>query len=74
MPHPSHSVGYKTLDQVSKNKLLKKFRPITDKKLYKWTYKKDAKLHKKYYKGSAWVLLAFIGFIGIIAAIKFIFV
>jgi hypothetical protein len=25
-------------------------------------YKKDAKLHRKYYKGSAWVLLAFIGF------------
>ena len=37
-------------------------------------YKKDAKLHKKYYKGSAWVLLAFIGFICLIAAIKFIFV
>ena len=37
-------------------------------------YKKDAKLHKKYYKGSAWVLLAFIGFIGLIVAIKFIFV
>ena len=37
-------------------------------------YKKDAKLQKKYYKGSAWVLLAFIGFIGLIAAIKFIFV
>tara|TARA_S200000501_G_scaffold181381_1_gene170835 strand:+ start:339 stop:524 length:186 start_codon:yes stop_codon:yes gene_type:complete len=37
-------------------------------------YKKDAKLHRKYYKGSAWVLLAFIGFIGLIAAIKFLFV
>lgn len=37
-------------------------------------YKKDAKLHKKYYKGSAWVLLAFIAFIAMIAAIKFIFV
>ena len=37
-------------------------------------YKRDAKLHKKYYKGSAWFLLAFIGFIGLIAAIKFIFV
>ena len=37
-------------------------------------YKKDAKLHKKYYKGSAWVLLAFIAFIGLIATIKFIFV
>tara|TARA_S200000501_G_C20476209_1_gene591798 strand:- start:459 stop:644 length:186 start_codon:yes stop_codon:yes gene_type:complete len=37
-------------------------------------YKKDAKLHRKYYKGSAWVLLAFIAFIGLIATIKFIFV
>ena len=37
-------------------------------------YKKDAKLHKKYYKGSAWGLLAFIAFIGLIATIKFIFV
>ncbi len=37
-------------------------------------YKKDAKLHKKYYKGSSWVLLAFIAFIGLIATIKFIFV
>ena len=37
-------------------------------------YKKDAKLHKKYYKGSIWVLLAFIAFIGLIATIKFIFV
>ena len=37
-------------------------------------YKKGAKLHKKYYKGSAWVLLAFIAFIAMIAAIKFIFV
>jgi hypothetical protein len=37
-------------------------------------YKKDAKLHKKYYKGSLWVLLAFIGFIAMIATIKFIFV
>ena len=37
-------------------------------------YKKDAKLHKKYYKGSTWVLLAFIAFIAMIAAIKFIFV
>ena len=36
-------------------------------------YRKDLKVHKKYYKGSVWVLLAFIGFIGMIAAIKFIF-
>mgnify|MGYP001274574597 len=39
-----------------------------------FAYRKDAKLHKKYYKGSIWVLLAFIGFIGLIAAIKFLFV
>lgn len=37
-------------------------------------YKKDAKLHKKYYKGSFWVLLAFISFIAMIAAIKFTFI
>jgi len=34
-------------------------------------YKKDLKLHKKYYKGSLWVLLAFVGFIGVLAALKF---
>jgi len=37
-------------------------------------YKKDSKLHKKYYKGSLWVLLAFISFIAMIAAIKFAFI
>ena len=36
-------------------------------------YKKDAKLHKKYYKGSTWFLLTFIVLIGLIASIKFIF-
>ncbi|BAO74566.1 hypothetical protein [Winogradskyella sp. PG-2] len=36
-------------------------------------YRKDLKLHKRYYKGTIWVLLAFIGFIGMIAAVKFIF-
>ncbi|WP_178983839.1 hypothetical protein [Winogradskyella helgolandensis] len=36
-------------------------------------YRKDLQLHKKYYKGTVWVLIAFIGFIGMIAAIKFIF-
>ena len=36
-------------------------------------YKKDAKLHKKYYKGSTWFFLAFIVFIGLIPSIKFIF-
>ncbi len=38
-----------------------------------FAYKKDLKLHRKYYKGSLWILLAFIGFISMIAAIKFIF-
>ncbi|AJR04652.1 hypothetical protein [Siansivirga zeaxanthinifaciens] len=38
-----------------------------------YTYKKDFKLHKKFYAGSIWILLAFIGFILAIAAIKFIF-
>ena len=37
-------------------------------------YRKDAKLHEKYYKGSLWVLLAFISFIAMIAAIKFAFI
>lgn len=35
-------------------------------------YRKDLKLHKKYYKGTIWILLAFIGFIGAIAAVKFL--
>lgn len=39
-----------------------------------FAYKKDFKLHRKYYRGSVWVLIAFIGFILMIAAIKFIFV
>jgi hypothetical protein len=37
-----------------------------------YAYRKDFNLHKKYYKGSLWILLAFIGFISGIAAIKFI--
>ncbi|MDO1499938.1 hypothetical protein Q2T40_07325 [Winogradskyella maritima] len=36
-------------------------------------YRKDLKLHKRYYKGTIWVLLAFIGFIGLIAVVKFMF-
>nr|WP_254453222.1 hypothetical protein [Winogradskyella undariae] len=36
-------------------------------------YRKDFQLHKKYYKGTIWILLAFLGFIGMISAIKFIF-
>ena len=37
-----------------------------------YAYHKDFNLHQKYYKGSLWVLLAFVGFISGIAAIKFI--
>lgn len=39
-----------------------------------FTYRKDLKLHKKYYRGSIWVLIAFIAFILMIVAIKWIFV
>lgn len=39
-----------------------------------FAYRKDLNLHKKYYKGSIWVLVAFIAFIAMIAAIKFAFV
>jgi 4-hydroxybenzoate polyprenyltransferase len=38
-----------------------------------YTYRKDLKLHKKYYSGSLWMLLAFIGFIAFISAFKYIF-
>jgi hypothetical protein len=36
-------------------------------------YRKDLRLHKMYYKGTIWVLIAFIGFIAMIGAVKFIF-
>jgi ABC-type transport system involved in cytochrome c biogenesis permease component len=38
-----------------------------------FTYRKDLKLHKRFYAGSIWVLVAFIAFILFIAAIKFLF-
>jgi len=38
-----------------------------------YTYRKDLKLHKQHYKGTIWVLIAFISFIGLIATIKFVF-
>ncbi|MFI0427907.1 hypothetical protein [Mariniflexile sp. HMF6888] len=38
-----------------------------------YTYRKDLKLHKRFYAGSIWILIAFISFIALIAAIKFIF-
>ncbi|OEJ98884.1 hypothetical protein A8C32_06765 [Flavivirga aquatica] len=38
-----------------------------------YTYRKDFKLHKRFYAGSIWVLIAFITFILLISAIKFFF-
>ena len=38
-----------------------------------YAYRKDIKLHNKYYKGSLWVLIAFISFILFIMAIKWLF-
>jgi hypothetical protein len=38
-----------------------------------YQYRKDFKLHKRHYRGTVWVLIAFIGFIGMIAAVKFVF-
>ncbi|MDO5977586.1 hypothetical protein Q4Q47_01630 [Flavivirga sp. MEBiC05379] len=38
-----------------------------------YTYRKDLKLHKRFYSGSIWVLIAFIAFILFIVAIKFFF-
>jgi ABC-type transport system involved in cytochrome c biogenesis permease component len=38
-----------------------------------YTYRKDLKLHKRFYSGSIWVLIAFVAFILFISAIKFFF-
>ncbi|TGV03028.1 hypothetical protein EM932_08575 [Flavivirga rizhaonensis] len=38
-----------------------------------YTYRKDLKLHKRFYAGSIWILLAFIAFILFIVAIKLLF-
>ncbi|MCK0114796.1 hypothetical protein MWU32_02205 [Gelidibacter sp. F63206] len=38
-----------------------------------YTYRKDLKLHRKYYKGSIWILIAFIAFILMILAVKYMF-
>ncbi|PWK17797.1 hypothetical protein LX78_02588 [Xanthomarina spongicola] len=37
------------------------------------TYRHDKKIHSKYYKGSVWVLIAFISFILFIVSIKWFF-
>lgn len=35
-----------------------------------FSYRKDKKLHKKHYKGSFWILVGFIVFVGLLMAIK----
>lgn len=35
------------------------------------SYRKDKKLHKKQYRGSIWILLGFIVFVGLLLAAKF---
>ncbi|WP_136668058.1 hypothetical protein [Flavobacterium sp. H122] len=35
-----------------------------------FSYRKDIKLHKQYYKGSLWILIAFFIFIGLLFVIK----
>lgn len=37
-----------------------------------FSYRKDALLHKREYKGSKWVLLGFIGFVVFLFLIKFV--
>jgi len=39
-----------------------------------YSYKKDSNLHKKFFAGSIWVLIAFIAFILMIVSIKLIFI
>ncbi|WP_033956095.1 hypothetical protein [Psychroserpens jangbogonensis] len=39
-----------------------------------FAYRKDFKIHQKYYRGSIWILIAFVSFIAMIATIKSIFV
>nr|WP_296347188.1 hypothetical protein [Winogradskyella sp.] len=36
-------------------------------------YRKDKRIHKTHYKGTVWILIAFISFIALIATVKFIF-
>ena len=37
-----------------------------------YQYRKDKKVHTAYYKGTVWILIAFVSFIGMIAAVKFL--
>jgi len=38
-----------------------------------YAYRKDLRLHRRYYTGTIWILLAFISFILMIVAVKFLF-
>ncbi len=38
-----------------------------------YAYRKDLALHRKYYRGTIWVLLAFICFVLFIVSIKWLF-
>lgn len=35
-----------------------------------YVYRKDLKLHKRYYKGSYWILIVFLIFIGLLFVLK----
>ncbi|WP_299130949.1 hypothetical protein [uncultured Winogradskyella sp.] len=37
-------------------------------------YRKDKTIRNIHYRGSIWILIAFIGFIAMIAAVKFLFI
>ncbi|MES2811877.1 MAG: hypothetical protein V4670_05335 [Bacteroidota bacterium] len=37
-----------------------------------FSYRKDLKLHKQYYKGSIWILITFLLFIGLLFVIKYL--
>lgn len=37
-----------------------------------YSYRKDISLHKKYYKGTIWVLVGFFVFIGLLVAAKYL--
>lgn len=35
-----------------------------------YVYRKDLPLHKKYYKGSYWILIGFLGFVALLFVMK----
>jgi len=36
------------------------------------SYRRDKKLHKKHYRGSFWILIGFLVFVGLLLAAKFL--